>query len=225
MKRKPERELTIYSDEYLLSGAKQGDHSAFVELSRRYTPMVLRVLTRITKNHDDTEDAMQETLIKAFTHIKSFEGRSSFSTWLTRIAINNSLMVLRKERKHCAVPFDANLENEPSTRYADLAPNPELLYFQSERRHRLREAIQQLPTALRKCIEIQHTTGGSVQEIANIAGVSVAATKSRLLRARRKVVIALDRKSLVQVVSEIVELSFGKHRLIQFVAVQVFRLL
>jgi len=195
-----EKGLAVHSDDYLLSVAIEGDHSAFVELSRRHTPMVLRVLTRITKNQDDVEEAMQETLMKAFSHLKTFEGRSSFSTWLTRIGINSALMARRRERKHQEVPLDANLEIEKgcSMLYAALAPDPENLYCQSERRHRLREAIQQLPAGLRKCIEIQHTQGGSVQEIANIVGLSVAATKSRLLTARRKIASSLDRKSLVQ---------------------------
>jgi RNA polymerase sigma factor (sigma-70 family) len=199
-----ERGLAANSDEYLLSVAKKGEHSAFIELSRRHTPRILRVLTRITKNRDDTEDAMQETLMKAFTHLKTFEGRSSFSTWLTRIAINSALMVLRKERQHREVSFDTDWENDngSSMQYADLAPNPEYLYYQSERQRRLRDAIQRLPPALRKCIEIQHTREISAQEIANIAGLSIAATKSRLLRARRKVVSALDKKYLIRSVKK-----------------------
>ena len=124
-----EKGLAVHSDDYLLSVAIAGDHSAFIELSRRHTPMVLHVLTRITKNQDDVEEAMQETLMKAFSHLKTFEGRSSFSTWLTRIGINSALMARRRERKHREVPLDANLEIEKgcSMLYADLAPNPENL--------------------------------------------------------------------------------------------------
>ena len=103
-----EKGLAVHSDDYLLSVAIAGDHSAFIELSRRHTPMVLHVLTRITKNQDDVEEAMQETLMKAFSHLKTFEGRSSFSTWLTSIGINCALMVRRKEQKYREVPLDAH---------------------------------------------------------------------------------------------------------------------
>ena len=74
--------LELCSDEYLVSSAKLGEHSAFAELSGRSTPMLLRVLTRITKNKEDAEDALQETLMKAFTHLRTFDGRSSFSPGL-----------------------------------------------------------------------------------------------------------------------------------------------
>jgi RNA polymerase sigma factor (sigma-70 family) len=197
---KTERGLAAHSDEYLLAAAKDGEHPAFIELSRRSTPMVLRVLVRITKNEDDAEDMMQETLMKAFTHLKRFEGRSSFSTWLTRIAVNTALMALRKRRRHLEVPFDGDLESEDrlSRQYIDLAPNPEYVYLQDERQRRLREAIQRLPAALRECIEIQHKKDGSVQEIANIVGISLSATKSRLLRARKEVVTSFNRKNLIK---------------------------
>lgn len=179
--------LELYSDEYLVSSAKLGEHSAFAELSGRSTPMLLRVLTRITKNAEDAEDALQETLMKAFTHLRTFDGRSSFSTWLTAIAINSAFMTLRKRRKHPEVSLEANLESEdaPCMQYADLAPNPEHLCLQNERRRHLTEAIKRLSPALRKCIEIRHAKDSSVQEIAVNMGVSIAATKSRLLRAQR----------------------------------------
>jgi RNA polymerase sigma factor (sigma-70 family) len=192
-----ERELAAHSDEYLLTAAKDGEHLAFIELSRRCSPMIHRVLFRITKNNEDAEDAMQETFMKAFTHLKTFDGRSSFSTWLTRIAINNALMVLRKGRKHLEIPFQTDFENEhgPWMQYAAFATSPEYAYFQNERQCRLKEAIQRLPPALRECIEIQHARDGSIQDIANIVGISIAATKSRLLRARKKVLTSLIREN------------------------------
>lgn len=177
------KELALCSNEYLLSSAKRGEHPAFIELSGRCTPMLLRVLTRIVKNKEDTEDALQETLMKAFSHLKTFDGRASFSTWLTSIAINSAFMALRKRRKRPAVSLDADLAL--GMQYADLAPNPEHLCLQNERRRHLTEAIKRLSPALRKCIEIRHAKDSSVQEIAVNMGVSIAATKSRLLRAQR----------------------------------------
>ena len=181
------KELEVCSDEDLLSSARLGEQSAFIELVARSTPMLLRVLTRIMRNSEDAEDALQETLMKAFTHLKSFDGRSSFSTWLTRVAINNAFMILRKRRKLPQVSIDAGLENDDvaGMQYADRTPNPEYLCLEKERRRLLKDAIRQLSPALRKCIQIRHARDGSVKEIAARTGVSISAAKSRLLRARR----------------------------------------
>lgn len=191
-----ENEIELCSDEYLLSSAKLGEHSAFIELSGRCTPMLLRVLTRITKNKEDAEDALQEALMNAFTHLRTFDGRSSFSTWLTRIAINSALMTLRRRPRLRQISLDADMENEDvaHTQYAGLDSNPEYVCLQNERRRALRDAIQRLSPALRKCIEIRHAKDSSVEEIAANLGVTIAATKSRLLRARR----ILTRSSSIQ---------------------------
>lgn len=179
--------LELCSDECLVSSAKRGEHSAFAELSERSTPMLICVLTRITKNKEDAEDALQEALMKAFTHLSTFDGRSSFSTWLTVIAKNTAFMTLRKRRKVPDISLDANLENENTTRmqYADLAPNPEYVCLQNERRRHLRDAIQRLSPVLRKCIEMRYAKGGSVRELAADTGISIPATKARLSRAQR----------------------------------------
>ena len=96
------------SDAVLLSTAKAGDADAFVELSRRHYRMVFQATFRITRNEQDAEDALQDSLLKAFSHLKNFEERSSFSTWLTRIAINSALMILRKKRGGFEVSMDGN---------------------------------------------------------------------------------------------------------------------
>jgi RNA polymerase sigma factor (sigma-70 family) len=181
------KEMALCSDEYLLSSAKLGEHSAFMELSGRSMPKLLRVLNRITRNSEDAEDASQEALMKAFTHLKTFDGRSSFSTWLTRIAINSAFVTLRRRRKFPDVSLDADQENhdEPGMQLADFAPDPEYVCLQNERRRHLKDAIQRLSPALRKSIEIRHTKDSSVREIAANTGVSITATKSRLLRAQR----------------------------------------
>src|SRR5580692_3141829 len=89
---------TEMSDEMLAARAKSGDMDAFVELSQRHANRVFQTTYRVTRNRQDAEDALQEAFLNAFTHMKNFEGRSSFSTWLTRIAINSALMILRKKR-------------------------------------------------------------------------------------------------------------------------------
>src|ERR1700733_11245938 len=94
------------SDEVLVSTAQSGDANAFVELSKRHSNRALQTAYRITRNRQDAEDALQDSLLKAFTHLKTFQGKSSFSTWLTRIAINSALMILRKKRGCFEIPFD-----------------------------------------------------------------------------------------------------------------------
>src|ERR1700733_8992811 len=94
------------SDEMLAARAKSGNVDAFVELSKRHTSRVFQTAYRVTRNRQDAEDVLQEAFLNAFTHMKNFEGRSSFSTWLTRIAINSALMTLRRKRNCYEVSMD-----------------------------------------------------------------------------------------------------------------------
>src|ERR1700733_10724049 len=87
-------------DMYLVAAAKDGDRQAYAELCCRYSQRIFRTVLRITGNTADAEDTLQEALLKAYVHIGRFEGRSAFSTWLNRIAINSALMLLRKKRSH-----------------------------------------------------------------------------------------------------------------------------
>ena len=82
----------------LVQAAKSGQSSAFATLCQRHAPQLLRATHRITRNREDSEDAVQDALLRAFVHLGDFDGRSSFATWLTRIAINSALMSLRKKR-------------------------------------------------------------------------------------------------------------------------------
>ena len=101
-----EYSATEMSDEMLASRAKSGDTDAFVELSKRHANRVFQATYRVTRNRQDAEDALQDAFLNAFTHMRNFEGRSSFSTWLTRIAINSALMILRKKRNCQEVLID-----------------------------------------------------------------------------------------------------------------------
>src|ERR1700686_4746011 len=91
-------EFERLDDKRLVGAAKCGQTVAFDVLCERLAPRVLRALFRITKNREDAEDALQDSFLSAFLHIGEFDGRSAFSTWLTRIAINSALMILRKKR-------------------------------------------------------------------------------------------------------------------------------
>jgi RNA polymerase sigma-70 factor (ECF subfamily) len=178
---------TEMSDEMLASRAKSGDADAFVVLSKRHANRVLQATYRVTRNRHDAEDALQDAFLNAFTHIKNFEGRSSFSTWLTRIAINSALMILRKKRNCYEIPIDGGdgcvgsfVTCEPRSPLRD----PESHYVCGERHKLLRKAIHQLPPVYREVIQLQQAEENSMREIAQSLGITVAAVKSRLSRAK-----------------------------------------
>ena len=124
--------------------------------------------------------------MKAYVHLKTFDGRAKFSTWLTRIAINSALMTLRRRRAHPETSMDITTDGETwqPREIADPTKDVEELYAKHERVKRLRRAICRLQPTLRNVVEIHQSSDHSVKEIAELAGLSVAATKSRLLRAR-----------------------------------------
>ena len=101
--------LAVASDEAIVISAKAGMHLAYTELCRRHSTSIFRTIFRITRSEEDAEDGLQELLLKAFLHLKKFDGRSKFSTWLTRIAINSALMIVRKKRAHPESPFDGDM--------------------------------------------------------------------------------------------------------------------
>src|ERR1700722_13876114 len=100
------------NDEMLVTAAKLGEHLAFSELWNRHSKRAFNTMYRITRNHQDAEDALQDAFLKAFVHLKNFDGRSTFSTWLTRIAINSALMILRKRRAHPETSMDWSADGE-----------------------------------------------------------------------------------------------------------------
>ena len=176
---------TGMSDEMLASRAKSGDMDAFVELSKRHANKVFQATYRVTRNRQDAEDALQDALLNAFTHMKNFEGRSSFSTWLTRIAINSALMILRKKRNCHEIPIDDGpvgnfVIREPQSPMGD----PESHYVRGERHKLLRKAIHRLTPAHREVIQLRQAKERSVREIAQSLGITVSAVKSRLSRAK-----------------------------------------
>ena len=181
------------SEAILVEAAKSGNHSAFEELWARHSDTAFRSAYRILGNREDAEDTLQDAWMKAFVHLKTFDGRSKFSTWLTRIAINSALMVLRRKRSHPETSMDWSGDGETWEQWEvpDNRSNIEDLYLKKEAELKLEEAIESLRPPLRSVIEIQRLHYGTHKEIADAAGISVAALKSRLLRAR-----ALLRSSL-----------------------------
>jgi RNA polymerase sigma factor (sigma-70 family) len=185
----PAGETGITRSEYeaLLGAARSGESAAFERLTERSVPRVFHMLCRITKNREDAEDALQDALLRAFVNLHTFDGRSSFSTWLTRIAINAALMILRKRRLHRELPMDGTGESGSDDWHWDLedsAPNPEKRCVQQERERTLMAAVSELRPTIRKTVELCQFQEHSMQETADILGISVAAAKGRLFHAR-----------------------------------------
>jgi RNA polymerase sigma factor (sigma-70 family) len=180
-----ENEAGEMNDELLVSAAQAGDALAFVKLRDRHANKLLSRIYRITRNWQDAEDVLQESLMKAFVHLSTFEGRSSFSSWLTRIAINSALMLLRK-RRVVEVSIDASAIDGETLFWepADTRRNPEEVYVQWELEQHLRSATRQLRPALRRVVDLRRTDDSSTREIAATLGISPAAAKSRLMRAK-----------------------------------------
>jgi len=179
----------------LVAAAKGGDVSAFEELVHRYERKIQRLTMNITRNREDAEDAMQDAFLKAYAHLDSFKEESRFYTWLVRIAANESLMRLRKRRPN-QVSLDEPIEGEDDLiprEIEDWGPSPEQRYAQSELHGILDEVIDELDPDYRSVFVLRDVEELSTEETAAVVGISVAAVKSRLLRARLKLRQKLSR--------------------------------
>ena len=180
-------EMKTWGERALLAAAKRGQTTAFGVLCEPYEKRLFHRMLQITRNREDAEDALQDAFLGAFVHIKSFDGRSSFSTWLTRIAINAALMKLRKNRASREIPMEGPMDpNEGWFRFepADCQLDPEQLYAQQEQKLIVARAVSGLRPAIRKAVEIRQLQELSMKETAQTLGISVAAAKGRLFHGR-----------------------------------------
>lgn len=171
----------------LVDAARSGQQWAFAELCDRHSKRIFNVIYRVTKNREDAEDALQDCMMKAYLHLNQFDGRSSFSTWMTRIGINSALMVLRKKRSYREIPMEMTFdggETWHSYDATDASPSPEQRYTAREEKLRLHSAVNCLPPSLRCVVEMRQADDLSMKEIAEAIGISVPAAKSRFLRAK-----------------------------------------
>lgn len=176
-------------DEELSLAARNGSHAVFAELQRTYSRRVYQQILSITRNREDAEDALQDTFLRAYLALPSFEGRSKLSVWLTRIGINSALMILRRRRCRPETSFEQQQDLEgacASVEIPDDALNPEQLYDQQQRCHAIRRALERLDPKLRAAMGIRLSEEHSMKEIAQDLGVSVASVRSRLHRARKR---------------------------------------
>jgi RNA polymerase sigma-70 factor (ECF subfamily) len=181
--------LVAREDAALVAGAKTGDAHSFELLVERHEGKIFSLAQRMTRNREDAEDVVQQSFQKAFIHLKKFEGDSLFSTWLTRIAINEALMLLRRRRGTREVPMaESNTEDETALPLdiPDVGPNPEDSCLQREQGRILSAAVNELTPRTRKAIELRELGELSTGETAQVMGLSVGAVKARVFHGRRK---------------------------------------
>lgn len=177
------------TQEFDLAALQAGDRAEFARFVETYSGQVYRLAMKMLQNPQDAEDILQETFIKAYKALPKFEGRSSLSTWLYRIATNEALMFLRKKRP-IQVSVDepiANDEGEERPRQIiDWCCLPESELMSGEARANLDHSVQQLPESLRAVFLLRDIEGLSTLETAEVLDISESAVKTRLSRARFK---------------------------------------
>lgn len=180
-------DLNEDTDDTLVTTAKHGDNQAFEKLVLRHQPRVLAVAQRITNNWEDAEDVAQESFHKAFLHLKDFQEKSRFSTWLTRITINEAFMSLRRKRGVFEVlPESADDGKCSSELFVDQSPNPEESCWRRERTDFLAKAINCLSPTIGRTILLRDIEEKSVEETAKLLGTSISAVRRRVFHGRRK---------------------------------------
>jgi RNA polymerase sigma-70 factor (ECF subfamily) len=185
----PPSEVTPAASEEtaLVAKAQAGDAQAFTDLVNRYERKIYRIAKHITQNDEDAEDVLQETFLKAYEHLAGFQGNSKFYTWIVRIAVNESLMKLRKRKGDRTVPLDEPMDTGEEMVTREIAvweDNPEQRYSREEMQEILDRAVESLKPDFRTVFTLRDIEELSTEETAEALGISVPAVKSRLLRAR-----------------------------------------
>lgn len=174
-------------EQSLVERARTGDAEAFSRLVEKYERKIYRLARHITQNDEDAEDVLQESFMKAYSNLDSFQGQSRFYTWLVRISVNEALMKLRKRKSDRTVSLDEPHETEEDTVTREIAvwdDDPEKRYSRDELREILDRAVDSLKPGFRTVFVLRDIEELSTEETAETLGISVPAVKSRLLRAR-----------------------------------------
>lgn len=176
-----------FDESALVARAQAGDAQAFTELVNHYERKIYRLAKHITQNDEDAEDVLQETFLKAYEHLDTFQGNSKFYTWIVRIGVNEALMKLRKRKGDRTVPLDEPVDTGEEMVAREIAvweDNPEDRYSREEMREILDHAVESLKPDFRTVFVLRDIEELSTEETAETLGISVPAVKSRLLRAR-----------------------------------------
>jgi RNA polymerase sigma-70 factor (ECF subfamily) len=185
----------VDADAELIASARRGDTEAFTELVNRHYQSSLKLARSILRDFEDAEDEVQNAFTKVYLHLGRFEGNSRFSTWLSRIVVNQCLMRLRKARRARFAYLDDPGSEDGNVRLelADTAETPEQALGRSEVETVLRKELNCIPPLLRDPLLLRESKRLSLTEVAKRLNITEAAAKSRLLRARRELKIRLVR--------------------------------
>jgi RNA polymerase sigma-70 factor, ECF subfamily len=189
--------ITPRTDDDLVQAAQLGDHEAFAELCRRHSQTARQNILAIVRHQQDAEDAMQETLLRAYANLGRFRQSCKFSTWITAIGINAALTVIRKRKSRRECDIEPYSPDEPAWDIADQAPDPERRVAKSQIVLLLQRELHRLPPKMQEVVTSYYGHDYSLQEAAGALGISVAAVKSRLLRGKRSLRSSLERKGLL----------------------------
>ena len=187
---------SLADDLELVDQAKRGDAEAFPELVSRYDGKIYRLARHITQNKEDAEDVLQDTFLKAFANLGQFQGHAKFYTWLVRIAVNESLMKLRRRKADKIVSLDEPVATDDDVVVRDIAAwdeNPEQRYGRAEMNAILTRAIYSLSPGFRAVFWLRDVEELSTEDTAETLHLSIPAVKSRLLRARLQLRDKLNR--------------------------------
>jgi RNA polymerase sigma-70 factor (ECF subfamily) len=180
---------TQLNEAKLIRAGQRGDQQAMEDLFRRYQRPLFQTALRVLGNAEDAEDALQDGMLSAYRNLKRFEGRSQFSTWLTRIVINAALMRRRSAKARPAISLDETPREDElpaSERFADNGPNPEQVFASTEIRELINENLDELSPLLRTAFVLREVQGFSTGEAAKKLGVTENTLKARLWRARHQ---------------------------------------
>src|SRR5262252_7160192 len=174
--------LVTDEEESQLACARAGDAAAFASLVMPHRDGILRLTQRILRNREDAEDAVQTAFLDALLHLHSFEGRSRFSSWLTRIAMNAAFMRLRSVRRKTELSLDEMFQRDTASRFevVDARSNPEQQCSANEARVLLAKAMDRLGPLYAEVLHMLHVQGLPVRDVARILGVPVGTVKARL---------------------------------------------
>ena len=184
------------NEELLIRKGLRGDEEALETLFTRHKRTLFQTALRLLGNAEDAEDALQDGLLSAYRNLKRFEGRSQFSTWLTRIVINAALMRRRSKKVRTAMSLDEPPREDElpaSERFADDGPTPEQTYQRTELRRLIGENLDELSPLLRTAFILREVEGFSTGEAASKLGVTENTLKARLWRARQQLASRLSK--------------------------------
>lgn len=188
------------SDDDLITAAQRGDQQAFVQLCGRHSTVTKKKIFSIVRNHEDAEDALQDTLLRAYAHLTSFRRSCKFSSWLTTIGVNSALMILRKRRvrrETYASSTNVDTGTVELRDPVDRSPGPEGIYLKQQAILLVRREVEKLHPSLRSVVNHYYGSECSLEDAAQAQEITLGAAKSRLLRGRARLRSSLARYGIL----------------------------